>query len=356
LINVPLILVNLWATREVPESRDPDAHGHFDWLGAAAIAVAVGGLAFGATRGEQAAWQDPIAWIALGVGAVGLVAVPILMLTRDRPLVPPSLFASRNFTVVNLSTLVIYGALYVQFAFVALFLQGTLGYSPLAAGIVGVPVAILLTTLSTPAGRWSARFGPRAFMAIGPLIMAAGLLWFARVPATSPTWVLDVGDPPSWLPPVGVLTDVLLAQAIFGVGIALLVAPLTTALMSSVPVRNAGLGSAINNAVSRVGSPLVSAALFVVITASFYPTLAALVPGVDVNDPALRERIQPLTRPMDGTDPVLAEAARQASTDAFRLAMLVAAALLAAGAAVNAVGIRNPPREAVTDPPGGPVG
>ena len=346
LINVPLIIINLWATRPVPESRDPDAHGQFDWIGAAAIAVAVGGLAFGATRGEQSAWQDATAWIALGVGAAALVAVPILMLTRDRPLVPPSLFASRNFTVVNLSTLVIYGALYVQFAFVALFLQGTLGYSPLAAGVVGVPVAILLTTLSTPAGRWSAQFGPRAFMTIGPLIMAAGLLWLARVPADSPTWVLDVGDPSSWVPPAGVLTDVLLAQTVFGLGIALLVAPLTTALMSSVPVRNAGLGSAINNAISRVGSPLVSAALFVVITASFYPTLASLAPRVDVNDPALRERVQPLTRPAEGTDPVLADAAREASTDAFRLAMLVAAALLAAGAAVNGVGIQNPSRQA----------
>jgi EmrB/QacA subfamily drug resistance transporter len=350
LINVPLILVNLWATREVPESRDPDADGRFDWLGAAAIAVAVGGLAFGATRGEQSAWEDVTAWVALGVGVVALVAVPILMLTRERPLVPPSLFASRNFTVVNLSTLVIYGALYVQFAFVALFLQGTLGYTPLAAGVVGVPVAILLTTLSTPAGRWSARFGPRAFMTIGPLIMAAGLLWFARIPAASPTWSLDVGDPSSYLPAAGVLTDVLLAQTIFGVGIALLVAPLTTALMSSVPVRNAGLGSAINNAVSRVGSPLVSAALFVVITATFYPTLSSLAPGVDVDSQEVREQVQPLTRPPDGTDPVLAAAARQASTDAFRLAMLVAAALLAAGAAVNAVGIRNPERSPAPDP------
>lgn len=187
-------------------------------------------------------------------------------------------------------------------------------------------------------------------MTIGPLIMAAGLLWLARIPPDSPTWSLDVGDPSSYLPPAGVVTDVLLAQTVFGIGIALLVAPLTTALMSSVPVRNAGLGSAINNAVSRVGSPLVSAALFVVITASFYPTLAALAPGVDVDDPALRERVQPLTSPADGTDPSIVEAAREASTDAFRLAMLVAAGLLAAGAAVNGVGIRNPPRAATTDP------
>jgi len=131
----------------------------------------------------------------------------------------------------------------------------------------------------------------------------------------------------------------------FGIGISMLVAPLTTALMSSVPVRNAGLGSAINNAVSRVGSPLVSAVLFIAITATFYPTLAGLVPGLDVNDPEVRQQVQPLTSTPERIDPALADAARQASTDAFHLAMLVAAGLLLVGAAINGVGIRNPPRE-----------
>ena len=345
LINVPLIAIALWATIKVPESRDTDARGDFDWLGAGVIAIGVGGLAFGATRGQEQAWQDPIAWAALAIGAVAIVAVPILMLTRPRPLVPPSLFASRNFTVVNLSTFVIYGALYVTLAFQPLFLQGTLGYSPLAAGAVGIPIALLLTFLSTPAGQFSARFGPRLFMTIGPLVMAAGLLWLARIPASSESWRADLGDPATLLPPGAALLDVFLGLVVFGVGISMLVAPLTTALMSSVPVRNAGLGSAINNAVSRVGSPLVSAVLFIAITATFYPTLAGLVPGLDVNDPAVREQVQPLTSTSDGTDPALADAARQASTDAFHLAMLVAAGLLILGGAMNAVGIRNPSRE-----------
>jgi EmrB/QacA subfamily drug resistance transporter len=342
LINVPLVLIALWATVVVPESRDEDSRGDFDWLGAAVIAVGVGGLGFGATRGQEQGWQDPLAWIALGVGAVATVMVPVLMVTRSRPLVPPSLFRSRNFTVVNLSTLLIYGALYVSFAFTSLFFQGTLGYTPLAAGAAGIPVAVLLTTLSTPAGSWAAKVGPRLFMTVGPLVMAAGLLWIARIPATSPSWGFDVGDSSTWIPPSGVLIDVVLAQVVFGVGIALLVAPLTAALMSSIPVRNAGLGSAINNAISRVGSPLVSAALFIVISASFYPTLARLAPGVDVDDPAVREQVQPLTRPAAEADPALAGAVREASTDAFRLAMLVSAALLVAGAAINGVGIRNP--------------
>ena len=193
----------------------------------------------------------------------------------------------------------------------------------------------------------SARLGPRLFMTVGPLLMAAGTLWLLRIPSDSTPWRADLGDLATLVPPFDAIIDVGIALIVFGIGLALLVAPLTTALMSSVPVRRAGLGSAINNAVSRAGSPLVSAVLFIAITATFYPTLAGLVPGIDVNDPAVRERVQPLTSPPADTDPQLADAARQASTDAFHLAMIVSAALLLAGAAINAVGIRNPtPEEA----------
>ena len=146
----------------------------------------------------------------------------------------------------------------------------------------------------------------------------------------------------------------MLPLIVFGLGISLLVAPLTTALMSSIPVNNAGLGSAINNAVSRAGSPLVSAVLFIAITATFYPSLAGLVPGVDVDDPALREQVQPLTSVPDDVDPEIAAAAREASADAFQLAMIVSAGLLLAGATINGFGIRNPSQrelEAVSGSP-----
>ncbi|HYM52020.1 MAG TPA: MFS transporter [Candidatus Dormibacteraeota bacterium] len=343
LINVPLVLAALYATSVgVDESRDEQASGDFDWLGAAVIALGVGGLAFGATRGQERDWQDPIAFVALGIGAVATLLVPWLMAVRPHPLIPLSLFRSRNFTVVNLSTFVVYGALYVTLTFQGLFMQGTLGYTPTAAGLIGLPVGLLLTFLSTPAGQLSARLGPRLFLTVGPLLMAAGLLWFARIPSTSEPWLVDLVDPVTLVPPGGFLVDVLPGMLAFGLGISLLVAPLTTALMSSIPVRNAGLGSAINNAISRVGSPLVSAVLFIVIAATFYPSLAAKVPGLDVNAPELRTAVQPLTRPKPTADPAVADAAREASTDAFHLAMLAAALLCAAGAAVNGVGIRNP--------------
>jgi hypothetical protein len=124
----------------------------------------------------------------------------------------------------------------------------------------------------------------------------------------------------------------------------MLVAPLTTALMSSVPVRRAGLGSAINNAVSRVGAPLMSAVLFIAITASFYPLLSERVPGMTAEE-ARELQIQPLASVPEGTDEAIADAAREASTDAFHLAMLVSALLLFVGAAVNAVWIQNPSPE-----------
>ena len=122
LVNVPLILVGAWALRYVEESRDEHATGRFDWLGAAVIALAIGGLTFGATRGQQGGWADPMAYAALAVGAVAFIAFPVLMARRRNPLVPLEMFRSRAFSTINLSTFVIYGALYMNMAFLQLFL------------------------------------------------------------------------------------------------------------------------------------------------------------------------------------------------------------------------------------------
>jgi EmrB/QacA subfamily drug resistance transporter len=352
IVNLPLVLVAVLALRRVPESRDEQASGRVDWLGAVVAIVAVGGLAFGLTRGQQQDWQDPVAFAALLIGAVALVAFPILMAIRPNPLVPLELFRRRNFAVVNLSTLVIYGALYVSLTFQSLFLQGTIGYSPLAAGALGLPAGILLAVLSTPAGRLAGRFGARPFMVTGPLLMAAGLAWLSRIPPTSTPWVAEPRDPASLIPPPDYFTDVFPGSLLFGVGLALLVAPLTTALMSSVPVRRAGLGSAINNAISRVGAPLASAGLFIVITATFVPAIVSAVPGFD-GAAADALGIGPFAPPPPGSPPLLAAAITSASTDAFHLAMLAAAALLVAGAVINLVGLEHgrPPATAPSDVP-----
>jgi hypothetical protein len=174
--------------------------------------------------------------------------------------------------------------------------------------------------------------------------MALGLLWLARIPAGSGAWDATVARPPSLFPPASVLVDILPGALTFGVGISILVAPLTTALMSSVPARNSGLASAINNAVSRIGPLLATAVIFIGVTASFYGGLSSRLPDLQTDTAAVRDRFEPLNPPKSGS-PAEFDAARDASTDAFHLAMLIAATLCAAGAVVNAVGIQNPRRD-----------
>jgi EmrB/QacA subfamily drug resistance transporter len=339
LINLPLVLVALWAAaNHVPESRDEEASSHFDWIGAAIVALAVGGLAFGTIYGQQRAWRDPGGYIAIGVGVVATIALPIWMARVPHPLIPLELFRSRNFTVTNISTLLIYGALYVTFYYLGLFQQGTLGYTAAAAGAAGIPGSLFLIFLSSRFGGLASRYGPRWFMAIGPAIMGLGVLWFSRVPALSTPWTLRPGDPSTYLPPTSWAVDFLPGTILFGVGITLTVAPLTTALMSSVPVHRSGLASAINNAVSRVGPQLAGALIFIFLTATFYADLMRHLPGVNTSSESFRNQVSPLNMP---SDPSLIGVVRDASTSSFHLAMWIGAAFLFAGALVNAVGIQN---------------
>lgn len=353
LINVPIVILAVWATvSHVRETRDEKATGHFDWRGAVVVFLAVGGLAFGTIRGQQSEWHDSSAFVILAIGVIATVVFPFLMARARDPLVPLDLFRSRNFSVTNLSTFVIYGALYVAGQYQALFVQGTLGYTALAAGLMGLPTGIALALFSTRVGSLAGRYGPRPFMVIGPAFMAAGLAWLARVPATSEPWRATPSDLASLVPTTSYLVDFLPGVLGFAVGLTIMVAPLTTALMASIPVNRSGLGSAINNAISRVGPQLAGALIFVAITASFYTGLQSRVPTLDTSSATVRAEVAPLNRPKIG-DPVVVRAAQEASTDAFHLAMLAAALLCGLGAVVNAVGIRNQrqPSEPVAEGP-----
>jgi EmrB/QacA subfamily drug resistance transporter len=343
LINVPVVAATLWVlARYTQESRNEEASGKFDIIGTILTALAVGGLVFGTIYGQQREWRDPLAFVSLGLGAAATVVLPIQMMRAPNPLVPPKLFRSRNFTVTNLSTFIIYGAMAVIFYYLPLLMQGTLGYSAAAVGLATIPPGLLLALFSARFGALAGRYGPRWFMAAGPAIMAIGALWLTRVPAESQAWVVRPGDPRSFIPPGSYFTDFFPGLLIFGVGIMTLVAPLTTALMTSVPVRNAGVASAFNNAVADMGPQIINAVIFVAITTSFYANLAAHIPGLDTSSPGVRRELSPLNPPPRGTPADQAAAARRASTDAFHLAMLVGAALLLVGGAVNAAGIRNP--------------
>lgn len=342
LINVPFIVAALYATRHIEESRDTSSTGRFDWAGSLITALAVGGLAFGAIYGQQREWRDPVAFVALGIGAAAMAALPFWMARARDPLVPLGLFRSRNFSVVNISTFLIYGALYVVFYFLTLFLQGVLGYTAAAAGLAGLPASVLLVFFSSRVGGLAARFGTRVFMCAGPALMAVGVLLLATVPGTSEAWMLGPGEP---LPPIDYWTGIFPGLVIFGIGLTLMVTPLVTTLMASVPQERSGLGSAINNAISRIGPQLLGAVLFVAITASFYAGLEKRMPDLETSSPEVRQAVSPLN-PIRVDDPgfppsvrdrlvEVERAGREASTDAFHLAMVVGAGLLLAGAAAN---------------------
>ncbi len=340
LINVPVLALALFvALRHIEESRDRDRQGRFDWLGSIVAAVAVGGLSFGIIRGGQQEWQDPIAWAAFAAGSVALVAFPVLMATRRNPLVPLGLFRSRAFATINLATFFIYGGLYVTFSYQGIVLQGILGYTALAAGASGLPMGVSLVFLSTRIGTIAGRLGARRFMTAGPLIMAAGLLWFTRLPVDSAPWAATLERPATLIPPLDFVTDVLPAMLLFGIGISLIVAPLTNTLMGSIPGRYSGVGSAINNAISRVGQPLLGALIFVVISATFYGHLAAFAPGLDPSDAAVRTAFPPLNPPRAGATLEQVQAAAQASILAFHDALRIGVVLLIIGSVISWVGL-----------------
>lgn len=341
LVNVPILSVAVAITlRHVAESRDTDPHRRFDWFGSIVAALAVGGLSFGVIRGGEHEWADPVAWASIAVGAVALIAFPFLMARRRDPLVPLELFRSRVFSTINLATFFVYGGLYVMFSYVSIALQGALGYTALASGISVLPIGICIIALSPRIGTLAGKNGARRFLTLGPALMAGGLLWFTRLPPTSPAWRATPAEPASLVPPAAYLIDVLPAVLLFGLGIACVVAPLTNTLMGSIPERFSGLGSAINNAIARVGQPLLGALIFVAVSGTFYAMLATLAPELDLTSPAVRAAFPPLNPPRAGATPEQIAAAARASIDAFHQAMGVAAILVGIGGAVSWFGLR----------------
>ncbi|MCA5922346.1 MULTISPECIES: MFS transporter [Curtobacterium] len=266
----------------------PATRPRVDVVGAVLAVVGVGGVVLGLIEQERLGWDAPVVVGALVLGALALAAfVPWeLRVTRTTgaPLVPLGLFRARNFTVGNLATLSIYGALGMVFFVVTLFLQEVWRYPAWLAGLATLPPTVMLLALSTAVGSLAGKWGPRWFMAAGPAIGAGGALL-----------MLLAGEDPA-----GYWWSVLPGLVLVGAGIALMVTPLTSAVLGSVPQADAGAGSAVNNAIARIAG-LVTVAL------------AGVVLGGGV------------------------------SVDGLHRAMVVMALLLLAGAVVSALGIRNVP-------------
>jgi EmrB/QacA subfamily drug resistance transporter len=242
LLNVPIAAIALIVTRsKVPESRT--ATGPPDLLGAATVTIGLAGVIFALIEVPATGWSAATT-IAAVIGIAGLVAFFTVQRHRSDPLLPLGLFRSRQFSGANLTTFTVYAALTGALFLLSLQLQQTLHYSPLTAGVATLPITIIMLLLSRPMGGLTGLTGPRLPMTAGPLACAAGLVLLTRA-----------------VPGSTYLTGVLPGVAVFGIGLVVTVAPLTSAVLAAVADEHAGLASGVNNAVSRTAGLLAVAVL-----------------------------------------------------------------------------------------------
>jgi EmrB/QacA subfamily drug resistance transporter len=289
LLNLPLAVAVLVAARHVPESTDPRAERHIDYLGAALVVVGLAGSTYALISAPEPGRTGAV--VAAGViGVLALMGFVAVERRSRHPMLPLGIFSSRQFTAANLVTFVVYAALGGALFLLAVDLQQALRYSPVAAGAALFPVTVIMLLLSARAGALAQRIGPRWPMTIGPLVVTAGLLLMRRI---SP------GD--------HYAAVVLPAVVVFGLGLALTVAPLTATVLAAADERHAGVASGVNNAVAR------AAGLFAV---ALLPVLAGLK-GADYRNPL-------------------------AFSQGFHTALLIAAGATFLGGVIAFFGIRNP--------------
>ncbi|MFC4785817.1 MFS transporter [Nocardioides sp. MAHUQ-72] len=240
LINLPVAVVAVVVARRwVPETLDPAAPDRFDVPGAALAAITLGTATYALIQ-----WGDPLAPWAAGVAVLAGVAFVLVERASPHPMLALGIFADRTFSAANAMTLLVYAALGAVLFFLVLQLQTVGGYGPLLAGISTLPITLCMIFLAARGGALAARIGPRVPMTFGPLVMAGGTLLLLRVGPDVRYW-----------------TDVLPGLTVFGLGLALMVAPLTATVLAAAPQAHAGIASGVNNAVARSGSLLAVAAL-----------------------------------------------------------------------------------------------
>ena len=286
-VNVPFVLVTLALIRLAVDPCEGDVSGtrRVDVVGGALCALGLAGPVFALTEQPRVGWSDPVVILGLVGGAVLFAAFLWWEARAPQPMLPLRLFRRRNFAFANAETLLVYSGLSALFFFLIIFLQEVAGWSALESGLAGLPVTVIMFFLSRRFGALAARHGPRLFMGVGPLVAAAGTLLLVRIDTD-----------------VVYLSDVLPAMILFGLGLALTVAPLTTTVMADAHRGDSGIASGVNNAIARVAGLLGIA------------TIGVAVAGVGGG----------------GLD-----------VDGFRVGMALTTALVAAGGAVGLIGILN---------------
>jgi EmrB/QacA subfamily drug resistance transporter len=250
-INLPLSAVAVWLTLQfVPESRDPKATGPIDWTGTVLAILAFGALTYGFTAISEAGASRTAITAAIVAGLVLLVAFVTVERRATNPVMPPDLFKSRVFTVVNIVTVFLYGALSAALFLLPFDLLARRGMTAAEAGIILLPFGIIIGALSRYSGGLADKYGPRIFLIFGPILVGLGCVGFAT------------GVDQIW---IGVVVPIVLVS----VGMGFVASPLTTAVMNAAPSERSGAASGINNTSDRLAGVL-AVAIFGAIASVVY--------------------------------------------------------------------------------------
>jgi EmrB/QacA subfamily drug resistance transporter len=287
-INIIPIAVTLVLIARLGEKNVRPKGGGIDWFGAVLGILGLGGPVFALIEQANFGWTSPAIYLPFVLGLVSLVAFILRQRTAKHPMIPLRLFAVGNFSVGNVSTTLVYGALSLGGFLITVFLQEVAGFSATAAGLAFLPMTLISIALSSFFGALAGKYGPRLFMGLGPIVGGVGYLLL----------MFGIGDD------VNYWTQVLPGVVVFALGLTMTVAPLTAAILGSIPTEESGIGSAINNAISRIAGLIAIAFVGVIVGA-------------------------------------------QLTVDSFHRGLLVTAVLLVLGGVVSLIGIRNPVHEKV---------
>ncbi|MHB1539482.1 MAG: DHA2 family efflux MFS transporter permease subunit, partial [Solirubrobacteraceae bacterium] len=261
-VNVPFVLVCVVLILTAVPRTEATRTRSVDLRGALLCALGLGGPVFALIEQPRLGWSSPGVIVPLALGALLFGAFVLSERRAADPMLPLGLFARRNFAVGNFETFAMYAGLSVLFFFLTLFLQQVCGYTPLRSGLATLPVTLVMFVASRRAGTLAGRFGPRLFMAAGPLLAAIGLLLLQRVDS-----------------PFSYVSELLPALLVFALGLALTVAPLTSAVLAGTEATSAGIASAVNNAIARVAGLVATAAVGVGVASAFASELTSRLAG-----------------------------------------------------------------------------
>jgi EmrB/QacA subfamily drug resistance transporter len=247
-INIVPITITIWLIWYIKKPDIYQKNARIDYIGAILCVIGLGGPVYALIEQSQYGILSPLIYLPFIMGILSFMAFIWYEKHTSQPMLDLDLFKIRNFAIGNIATVAIYAGLSIATFLIAVFVQQTGGYSAFAAGMALLPVTIIMFLLSSHFGALAGKYGPRFFMAAGPMVAAVGFLLMLTVNDAVTYW-----------------TQLFPGIVIFGIGLAMTVAPLTSAILGSIDSRKAGVGSAVNNAISRIAGLVAIAAIGVIV-------------------------------------------------------------------------------------------